>query len=338
MSAPAHDNDPKRIYEVVSPTGKVVKKCWAYTQDNFKQLIADNLIWWGNDGNAMPKRKRFLAEKQGLTPRSWIDHILTQDGKKDLQNLEMDNLFDYPKPVKLVKHLLSIATESHENAIVLDFFAGSGTTAQAVMALNEADGGNRSFILVQLPEPTQAHSEAHRAGYSNIAQLTRARIDKVIEQINQTKARNTDKKRQNSLNCRYFTLVPSCFKLWRTDITDKTDLAKQLADLRQSEKSDSLPENMLLELCLKNGLGLHLSYQLQDGFYKVCKPNTNYQTNHSNSPLWFCAEPYGIHMNELIIAQKPQKMVFLNSCFECDNDLCQLKVCAQEQNIELFIL
>lgn len=80
------DNDPARIYEVVSPTGKKFTDCWTYTQSNFQELIDDNRIWWGKNGNSKPKRKRFLQEKKGLTPRSWVDIVLTSDGGADLKN------------------------------------------------------------------------------------------------------------------------------------------------------------------------------------------------------------------------------------------------------------
>ncbi len=146
LSSPAHDNDPKRIYEVVSPSGKTFKKCWSYTAENFKQLEKDNLIWWGKDNNAMPKRKRFLADKKGLTPRSWIDFVLTQDGKKDLGNLD----FSYPKPVELITHFLQIGTVAKKNALILDYFGGSGTTAEAVISLNKKDKGQRKYLLCEM--------------------------------------------------------------------------------------------------------------------------------------------------------------------------------------------
>ena len=140
------DNDPRRIYEVISPTGKRFTRCWTYTKPNFQQLIEDNLIWWGKDGNSVPKRKRFLKEKKGLTPRSWIDIALTSDGKRDLEEID-HAIFDYPKPVKLVKLFLQIATKPGD--VILDSFAGSGTTAQAVLTLNGEDSGNRKFILIE---------------------------------------------------------------------------------------------------------------------------------------------------------------------------------------------
>ena len=175
------DTDLARTYEVVSPTGKTWTRCWTYTRANFQKLIAENLIWWGKDGNAKPKRKRFLKDKKGLTPRSWVDIALTSDGRRDLEKLGI-SVFDYPKPVKLIKLFLQIATSSDE--LVLDFFAGSGTTAQAVLELNQEDGGNRQFIVVQLPEPTPEKSDARKAGFETIAEIGKERIRRVCLQEN----------------------------------------------------------------------------------------------------------------------------------------------------------
>ncbi len=140
------DNDPKRTYEVISPCGKKYKNCWTYTEEKFYKLIDENLIWWGKNEDQKPKRKRFFNNKKGLIPRSWIDSFLTSDGKKDLESINF-NCFQYPKPKKLIKLLLQIASD--KNSIILDSFAGSGTTAHAVLDLNKEDGGNRKFILVE---------------------------------------------------------------------------------------------------------------------------------------------------------------------------------------------
>lgn len=147
LTAPAHDNDPKRIYEIVSPSGNVFKRCWSYTEENMRNLLKDNLVYFGDKGDKMPKRKRFLKDKKGLVPRSWIDDYLTSDGKKDLNNIVTKNVFNYPKPVGLINRFVQIGT--NRNDIVLDFFAGSGTTAQSVLELNKSDGYNRSFILIE---------------------------------------------------------------------------------------------------------------------------------------------------------------------------------------------
>jgi len=147
LTAPSSDTDDTRLYEIISPTGKKWLRRWSYTKENMQKLIKDNLVWFGKDGNSMPKRKRFLSEKKGLVPRSWIDFVLTQDGKRDFENIfgQNNRLFEYPKPVGLIKHLIRITTT--KNSLILDFMAGTGTTGQAVLELNKEDGGNRQFIL-----------------------------------------------------------------------------------------------------------------------------------------------------------------------------------------------
>jgi adenine-specific DNA-methyltransferase len=147
LTAPSSDTDNTRLYEIISPTGKKWLRRWSYTKENMQKLIKDNLVWFGKDGNSMPKRKRFLSEKKGLVPRSWIDFVLTQDGKRDFENIfgQNNRLFEYPKPVGLIKHFIRITTT--KNSLILDFMAGSGTTGQAVLELNKEDGGNRQFIL-----------------------------------------------------------------------------------------------------------------------------------------------------------------------------------------------
>ena len=169
----ANDTDPRRIYEVSSPSSKKFTACWTYTKENFAQLEKDNRIWWGKNTDQKPKRKRFLNEKDGLTPRSWIDFTLTQDGRKDLQKLNFEK-FNYPKPLKLIKLLLNIG--SSKDSLILDSFAGSGTTLQAVMDLNQEDGGSRSCILVQMTEATEKNPQ------KNICKdITRERNKRAIE-------------------------------------------------------------------------------------------------------------------------------------------------------------
>ena len=148
LTAPSSDTDDKRLYKIISPlTGKEWLKRWSYTKENFEKLLEDNLVWFGKSGNSTPKRKRFLSEKEGLVPRSLIDFVLTSDGKKDLESIfgKESRVFDYPKPVELVKHLIRL--NGKKDSLVLDFFAGSGTTGQAVVETNSEDGGNRRFIL-----------------------------------------------------------------------------------------------------------------------------------------------------------------------------------------------
>ncbi|AZN37489.1 site-specific DNA-methyltransferase [Iodobacter ciconiae] len=144
------------MYEIHTPSGRVVTpppgNCWKNTEDVFASLVAENRIWFGKNGDGVPRRKTFLSESEGVTPWSWwgndeVGH--SQEAKKEVKDifLDVEAVFDTPKPTRLIERILQIATD--KNSIVLDSFAGSGTTAHAVLKLNAQDGGNRQFILVE---------------------------------------------------------------------------------------------------------------------------------------------------------------------------------------------
>ena len=159
---------PKTGKEFDVPPGKH----WVYSQANLQALLEDGQIWFGEDGNAFPRKKRFLSDVQdGRTPNTlWLaeevghNQTATREVKALFDNIKM---FDFPKPVDYIKRFCVIA--SNPDSIVLDFFSGSATTAHAVMKLNAEDGGYRKFIMVQVPEKCDEDSEAYKAGYKNMA-------------------------------------------------------------------------------------------------------------------------------------------------------------------------
>ncbi|MXZ00380.1 site-specific DNA-methyltransferase [Candidatus Poribacteria bacterium] len=140
-------------YPITTPSGRVVNPpggaCWRYSKERFEILVNDNRIWFGEDGNNVPRVKRFLSEvKQGITPLTvWLHEDVghTQSATQGLNKIGV--AFSNPKPHTLIKRILQIGTDP--DSIILDSFAGSGTTAQAVLALNKEDGGNRKFILIE---------------------------------------------------------------------------------------------------------------------------------------------------------------------------------------------
>ncbi len=148
------------FYPISLPSGREVYpasgRSWSIPKPTFKTLVKDNRIWFGPDGNAMPRRKRFLTEvSTGIVPTSWWSSSFfgnNQDAKKEIAQIfsEESNIFQTPKPTKLIERILSLVT--HQNSIILDSFAGSGTTAHAVLAANARDGGERKFILVECEE------------------------------------------------------------------------------------------------------------------------------------------------------------------------------------------
>jgi adenine-specific DNA-methyltransferase len=169
----------KGTYPITCPSGRVIPgppkgSYWRVSEEKFKEMNADGRIWWGPDGNNIPAPKIFLSEvKQGVVPMSlwhYSDVGHTQEGKKELLELvefeSSDDVFITPKPTRLIQRILQIATD--KDSLVLDSFAGSGTTAHAVLKQNAEDGGNRRFILVEMDE--------------NIAQnVTRERVKRVAE-------------------------------------------------------------------------------------------------------------------------------------------------------------
>lgn len=202
------DNDPKgpwtsvpaiaqaghgtksQFYTFVAPNGKSYNlpsgSCWRMTLEKMNEAVAKNKIWFGSDGNGVPRIKKYLSEgKQGLTPESIISS--EKGGTNDSAKREIVELFngkavfETPKPVELIRHILSMTLG--ENVTVLDFFGGSSTTAHAVMQKNAEDGDNRKFILVQLPEECKPDSEAAKAGYKTIDEVGMERIKRAAKKI-----------------------------------------------------------------------------------------------------------------------------------------------------------
>jgi len=186
---------PEKVYEITTPSGRKVLppkgRCWVYTKERYEEMIAENRIWFGVNGNNVPAPKRFLSEvKQGLTPMTiWkyteVGH--NQDSMRELSELfNGEKVFDYSKPVKLIKQIASLYTS--EADIILDFFAGSGTTGHAVMQLNAEDGGNRKFILCQIDEPIKEDKPAYQFCVENnlppvISSITIERLNRAGEKI-----------------------------------------------------------------------------------------------------------------------------------------------------------
>ena len=178
-------------YPITTPGGRVVNpahgSCWRVSKSRFEELVADNRVYFGDEGNNVPRLKRFLNELQdGMTPTTiWkfqdVGH--NQEGRQELKKLFDDKgYFDGPKPIRLLSRILQIANLD-KDSLILDFFSGSATTAHAVMQLNAEDGGNRRFIMVQLPELTDEKSEAYKAGYKNICEIGKERIRRAGKKI-----------------------------------------------------------------------------------------------------------------------------------------------------------
>jgi len=175
-----------------------------------------------------------------------------ESAKRDLKALMGDHGFDTVKPVELLKRLIFHATDADD--LILDFFAGSGTTGHAVMSQNAEDGGNRRFLLVQLPEPTETTSVAHRAGYATIADLVRTRLDYSGREIQDEAASRAE---SLDLGYRSYKLTDSNFTKWQlSSDVDENGLQQHLLSLRDSAADDASADELLIEILLKQGYSL----------------------------------------------------------------------------------
>ena len=169
-------------FPIQNPAGKIINppkgRCWRISKQGFEELVSDNRIWFGKDGSNVPRLKRFLTEvKQGIVPGSlWMHEDVShnQEARQTLKKIIPDavDVFDTPKPTKLLKRIVQLSTSKED--IILDSFAGSGTTAQAVLELNKEDGGNRKFILVELETEICKNTTSQRVknvikGYDDVS-------------------------------------------------------------------------------------------------------------------------------------------------------------------------
>ena len=243
-------------YPITTPSGKVISgppagSYWRISEDKFRELDKDGRIWWGANGDNRPGIKRFITEvKDGVVPQTylpWKDVGSTRNAKQELSQL-MDadageDLFITPKPVRLMKRVLQIGAA--KDALVLDFFAGSGTTLHAALEQNAQDGGSRRCILVQLPEPLEAKSAK---GYVSIADITRDRIRRAG-----TKVRGEFPLFSGDTGFRTFRLDTSNITAWAPK---RDDLAKSLFDHLDHVDAGRSDDDVLYELLLKLGLDL----------------------------------------------------------------------------------
>ena len=269
------DERPNLYYPITNPfTGVEVfpkeSAVWAYSEKQCKEHIKNNLLFWGVDGKAQfPRFKKFLSNHQGVVNRTlWhyddVNH--TQGASEELKKLSILG-FSTPKPTRLIEKMLKISSNANSDDIILDFFSGSATTAHAVMQLNAEDGGNRKFIMVQLPEVCDEKSEAYKAGYKNICEIGKERIrragKKILEENTQISLEN-DKKSLDT-GFRVFKLDTSNLETWDSTPIEHEQLNllyERMNNMIHRVKSDRSDLDMIFEIMLK--LGVPLTYSVNE--------------------------------------------------------------------------
>ncbi|OJU14202.1 MAG: hypothetical protein BGN88_14120 [Clostridiales bacterium 43-6] len=299
-------------------------KCWLYNKEKMNQLIIEGRVGF-RLSTGTPFLKRYLSEvREGSTFATLIEDIdlegvgTSQTSAKEVKFLFNQDVFEFPKPVNLIKKF--ITSGSSKSDIILDFFSGSATTAHAVMQLNAEDGGNRKFIMVQLPELTDESSEAYKAGYKNICEIGKDRIRRAGEQIKQDLIEKKNKAGlldDNIVDPETFDNGFKVFKLESTNIIpwDGTIKFDENTIFSQTEviKEDRTSLDVLYEIMLKYGVfdkpveeikvNGKTMYSIAKGYLIVCLDN--------NISLEDVKE---------IGKLKPRNVIFKESGFRNDND------------------
>lgn len=321
---------PNLSYEIINPFNQ--KKithpvnAWKYSYEQYLSHVKENRLWWGAKGeNTYPRLKRFLSElDDGVVPVNlwnYKDTGTSDEGTKEVDSLLGKDIFDYPKPKSLIIRMLKMGTR--KNDIILDFFAGSGTTAHAIMQLNKEDGGNRKYICVQLPEKCDEKSEAYKAGYKTIADIAKERIRRTGMKIRaDVEAERTKQKEQlqfddagivpmPDLGFKVFKLTDSNFKQWRNIKGGaKGEWKELIIEFLDPVEETATTTNMVYELLLKYGKSLNSSIEHKDGYFAI-----------NGKELFLMLETVSQETVDAILREKPNKVISLDRLFKGNDQL-----------------
>lgn len=308
------------FYPLVSPDGREVYPpdgtCWRRPKDVIEKLINENRLWWGVKGNAnFPMEKKFLSEtKDGVVNQSWWPYEFagsTRNANAEIKKLfDGKKPFDTPKPTQLIKRVIDMCTS--KDSVVLDFFAGSSTTAQSVMECNIRDEGKRTFIMVQIPEYCNEKSQAFRDGFENIAQLSRSRIERFFNSINF----NDKLTLSNRLGFRTLKVGETNMTdvYYRPDKANQADMFAQVQNIRE-DRSD---EDLLFQVLLDWGVGLTLTISKQQISSKdVFFVNAN-DTGEGADLIACFASDISNELIKTIAEKQPLRVVFRDDGFATD--------------------
>lgn len=339
------DMRPNQYYDLVDPkTGKVYhpsyNRVWSYAPDSMQKLIEENRIVFPEDTSQRPMKKRFANElKSDANPFStWMSEVgLNTEGTRAVYTLFDDkSLFNYAKPISLIKTIVSQVTGQDD--IVLDFFSGSATTAHAVMQLNAEDGGNRRFILVQLPELCDEKSEAYKAGYKNICEIGKERIrragKKILEEYAQ--AAMEEDKQPLDVGFRVFKLDTSNLETWdATPIEDEQlDLLyRRMNTMIHRVKPERTDLDMIYEIMLK--LGVPLTYSVTP--FSI-NNKTIYGVGNDCLLLVCLAEDVQPEDVEQMTEYAPAKIIISRDSFADDTAMANAYYILRDHGIELKLV
>ena len=322
------DNDPRGLwrpdnlsvktysaandYPITTPSGRVVEppagRCWSLSRNAFRERLQDNRIWFGKNGDSVPSLKRFLHElkSEGMTPQSiqfYKDVGHSQEGAKEVVSLfDGKGYFDGPKPIKLLKRLITLAN-LRDGDVILDFFSGSASTAHALLQHEIEKNTPYRFILVQLPEPTDPERDAFKDGYATICDIGEERIRRAGDKI---KAEFEQESSQLKLDEEPKTLPDIGFRVFSLDESgiEKPEPGQLMLDVVKPDRSEL---DIVFEMMLK--WGLELTHPVE-------------KTQAAGYPIWsvacdelICCMSPGLTSEavEAIASMEPRRVLILDS-------------------------
>jgi len=318
------DPRPGLQYNIKAPDGEKLFGEWKWEEQVFLKAYKEEKVIIRKDSNDkwIVEYKIYLNESTGIerlkVPRSlFLTEARNSQGKGELtRDLGRPNIFNNPKPIALIRHLINIAFESGSNEIVMDFFAGSCSTAAAVIELNNLDGGNRKSIMIQLPEKTLVDSEAFKNKFDNIATIGKKRIKNVIKRISSGKSDSFNK---IDIGLKIFKLSKSNFKQWQLYSDDSLDALNHQIDLFvQPLGKEVNHSNIILEIIIKSGYSLNCKIEeikiKKTRFFRV--ENVDSPGNVEKKGIMLIVlDAIDEHSIKLFIKEKPGKIICFDSIF-----------------------
>lgn len=326
-------------YSIKTQSGNVLNGPWMKTEEEFKRLDAEGLIYWTSGGDEQPYGKIYLDEKKGQIPNDFwgIEFGTNQRASLEVEKLFEKRCFDFPKPVSLIQTLIRLG--SNKDDIILDFFSGSATTAHAVMQLNAEDGGNRQFIMVQLPEMCDEKSEAYKAGYKNICEIGKERIRRAGKKLTETDGQiklGEEAKQPLDVGLKVYKLDTSNLKTWDAAPIEDDDLLtlyNRMNGMIHRVKPDRTDLDMVYEIMLK--LGVPLTYSVQ----KIDSNGKSAYTVGEDCLLLIClAENVQPEDVEMMAEYAPAKIIISRDSFADDTAMSNAYYILRDKQIELKLV
>jgi len=339
------DARPNLHYDLIDPDTEINYGCplkgWRYDRKTMQRLIEEGRILWPASADGRPRRKTFLNELTDNLPgfsSILAEGMYTNTATKEQFDLFGNHYFDFPKPVKLIKEILSQATEADD--IILDFFSGSATTAHAVMQLNAEDGGNRRFILVQLPEVCDEKSEAFKTGYTNICEIGKERIRRAGSKLTETDGQATiEEKPTLDIGFRVFKLDSSNLKLWDGSPIQgygedaEMELYQRLLDHLEILKPDRTNEDVVFEVMLKLGQDLCETVTTIE-----VNGKTVYGIGETIKIIVCLADDIQPKDAETMADYAPGRIIFADSCFSSTEQKSNVRLTLKDKGITIKTL